>query len=379
MNPNIVIIGAGVIGLSTACSLARRGARVTVLERGSVGGESSWAGAGILSALPPWGYNSRVTRIIEDGRRQWPIWADAIRQCTHVDPEYRLTGMLALDVADPLLARTWCEANNWPCAVGAEALSRGWPERPLLRPEIHGDADRHVWLPTVAQVRNPRLVRGMALLAEGLGVKIVTSQAVLALRATGNRVTHVCTDSTEHECTHVVVCAGAWSAQVLAGMEGNSAPPPIKPIRGQMLLFRDAPGRLPCILYSQSKYLVPRADGHILAGSTLEDVGYDKSITQEALSELRRFAWEAVPWLHGIEPLMQWSGLRPGTQDNIPVIGRHPDMENVFVNSGHFRYGVTMAPAAAERLADILWNGSAEQPLVGNCLDTGDATGYTIS
>lgn len=354
MKPNIVIIGAGVIGLSTACSLARRGARVTVLERGLVGAESSWAGAGILSALPPWGYNEAVTRIIEDGRRLWPAWANEIRQLTGIDPEYRVTGMLALGVPDPERARTWCTANAWPCVLGEEALARGWPGRVGLSPLIDARADNPVWLPAVAQIRNPRLIQGIARLAEGMGVTIATGQTPISVRTRGNTITHFCADRTEHACTHVVVCAGAWSAKVLEGIGNHDAPPPIKPIRGQMLLFRDAPGRLPTIIHRQTHYLVPRADGHILAGSTLEDVGYDKSTTQEALVELRRFAWETVPWLRGTEPVRHWSGLRPGTQDNIPIIGRHPEMQNLYLNSGHFRYGVTMAPAAAERLADDL-------------------------
>lgn len=353
MRPEIVVIGAGVIGLTTAVCLARRGARVTVLERGVVGGESSWAGAGILSALPPWGYGEGVSQLIDAGRRLWPSLAGDIQRATGIDPEYRVSGMLALDVQDPDLARTWCDAHGWPCVVGPRALRQVWPER--MGADMAAGAHAAVWLPDVAQVRNPRLIRGLTGLAEGMDVTIQSGHAAISLRTRGKLVTHVCTKHAEHACSHAVVCAGAWSATLLAGFSAGDAALPIKPIRGQILLFREAPGRLPCIVYRQGKYLVPREDGHILAGSTLEDVGFDKAITQEALSELRRFAWETVPWLHGTEPIMHWAGLRPGSVDNIPHIGRLPEMPNLHLNSGHFRYGVTMAPAAAERLADGLW------------------------
>lgn len=354
MRPEIVVIGAGVIGLTTAISLARRGARVTVLERGAVGGESTWAGAGILSALPPWGYPEVVSQIIDASRRLWPALAREIQQVTGMDPEYRVTGMLALDVEGTDLAQAWCGAHGWSCVVGTEALERGWPEG--IGSGVAKAVGTHaaVWLPDVAQVRNPRLIQGLARLAEIMGVTILTGQSASSLRTLGSTVTHVCTELADLACTHAVVCAGAWSAMLLAGWTANDSPPHIRPIRGQMLLFRNAPGRLPSIIYHQGKYLVPRQDGHILAGSTLEDVGFDKSTTLEAFSELRRFAWETVPWLRGIEPIMHWSGLRPGSQGNIPFIGPVPELHNLFLNSGHFRYGVTMAPAAAERLVNVL-------------------------
>lgn len=373
MRPEIVVIGAGVIGLTTAASLARRGAMVTVLERGVVGGESSWAGAGILSALPPWGYNPFVSTIIEEGRRAWPNLARSIQQETGIDPEYRVCGMLALEVPDPCLAQTWCDNHDWPCVTGAQAIEQSWPNRMDSGFDLAFGDHTAVWLPHVAQVRNPRLVRGLARLAEGMGVRIMTGQSEITMRAQGNTVTHIRTAQAEYACTHAVICAGAWSAQLLSGLLADAPLVAIKPIRGQMLLFRDAPGRLPCIIYRQGKYLVPRQDGHILAGSTLEDVGFDKSTTPEALSELRRFAWETVPWLRGTEPIMHWAGLRPGSVDNVPHIGPVSEMRNLYLNSGHFRYGVTMAPAAAERLVDGLWESHGR--VSTNSLDMGHGHG----
>jgi glycine oxidase len=121
-----------------------------------------------------------------------------------------------------------------------------------------------------------------------------------------------------------------------------------------MLLYQAAAGRLPGIVYQRRHYLVPRADGHILAGSTLEDVGFDKDTTPAAFDELHGFVGRLLPDVAASGPIRHWAGLRPGSPDNVPIISRHPDLDNLFVNSGHFRYGVTMAPASAELLADLV-------------------------
>ena len=139
------------------------------------------------------------------------------------------------------------------------------------------------------------------------------------------------------------------------------AAPDIKPMRGQMLLFKfDAPP-LRHIVLQAGLYLIPRRDGHLLAGSTLEDVGFDKSTTGEAREMLQQRAAAILPALHKMQPVKHWAGLRPGSPENIPTIARHPVLGNLFINSGHFRYGVTMAPASVEMLMNEI-NG-APQPL----------------
>jgi glycine oxidase len=148
-----------------------------------------------------------------------------------------------------------------------------------------------------------------------------------------------------------IVTAGAWSQTVLGEHSANLV---VNPIRGQMLLYKMLPGLLEQILYREDFYLIPRMDGHILAGSTVEDVGFDKSTTQQVAQELHQKAVALLPALHDQTPVKHWAGLRPGSPDNIPTIGRHPTLENLWLNAGHFRYGVTMAPASAEILADLM-------------------------
>ena len=154
-----------------------------------------------------------------------------------------------------------------------------------------------------------------------------------------------------------VGAAGAWS-KALLGRQGAQLD--IKPVRGQMLLYRAQPGTLRQIVLQNGVYLIPRADGHILVGSTLEEVGFDKETTGEAGAALHARALAMLPELAQAEFVRHWAGLRPGSPGNIPVIARHPQLENLYLNSGHFRYGVTMAPVSAQVLANHLFG--REQP-----------------
>jgi glycine oxidase len=128
----------------------------------------------------------------------------------------------------------------------------------------------------------------------------------------------------------------------------------IKPMRGQMLLFKAQVGTLATVIYQQGVYLIPRLDGHILVGSTVEDVGFDKSTDLVTRNQLADAAFAMLPALSNAEFIQHWSGLRPGSPDNIPTIARHPEIANLYINSGHFRYGVTMAPISADLIAEMI-------------------------
>lgn len=329
MNPDFLILGGGIIGLSTALELARDGARVTVVERGVAGGESSWAGGGILSPLLPWNYAAPVNQLCDLGSALYPDWVADLQSATGIDPEYWRCGMRVLPPFDADAARDWCAQHGWPLVQDDNAL----------------------WLPEVAQVRNPRLIKALRTAVLARGIRLLEETEITAVTRAGSHLSAIHTTHGHMTAATYIVTAGAWSQTVL----GELAPHwPIKPMRGQMLLFRAEPGLLSHVILQQGIYLIPRRDGHILVGSTVEDVGFDKSTTDTARTMLHGAAITLLPALQNAPLIMHWSGLRPGSVDNIPTIARHPMIENLYANTGHFRYGVTMAPASARLLASLI-------------------------
>ena len=330
-----LVVGAGALGLATAEALLQQGETVTLLEQGAVGQESSWAGGGILSPLCPWDYPEAVTQLASRGANLFAVWATSLRRATGIDPEFEQSGMLVLPPLNIQVAQHWCAEHG---------VNSSLSEGGLL-------------LPDVTQVRNPRLLKSLRARVEQLGARIVEHCEVQEIQAGQNAVHKVKTSRGEFVAENYIVTAGAWSKQLLRAQ----AAPDIKPMRGQMLLFKfDAPP-LRHIVLQAGLYLIPRRDGHLLAGSTLEDVGFDKSTTGEAREMLQQRAAAILPALHKMQPVKHWAGLRPGSPENIPTIARHPVLGNLFINSGHFRYGVTMAPASVEILMNEI-NG-APQPL----------------
>ncbi len=330
----IIIIGSGALGLATAQSLLQQGAGVTVLERGAVGQESSWAGGGILSPLCPWDYPDEVMRLALRSMALFGGFAEHLYHATGIDPEYQRCGMLVLPPFNVNVALPWCAAHG-------------------LKVEQCGDG---LLLPEVAQVRNPRLLQALRVRVGQLGGRIVEQCEVKQIVAEAGRVTHLATTQGDFIAYSYIVTAGAWS-KVLLGEHALHAD--IKPIRGQMLLFKfDAPP-LPHIVLENDLYLIPRRDGHLLVGSTREDVGFDKSTTDAARAMLLQRASLLLPALADMPVVKHWAGLRPASPANIPTIGRHPHLPNLYINSGHFRYGVTMAPASVEVLLNEL-NGASQ-------------------
>jgi glycine oxidase len=320
----------GVVGCLSALELAIRGAQVTLVDKGELGRESSWAGGGILFPLLPWKYSEPVNRLALAGAAAYPTLCRELLQATGIDPQYAACGLLALEDYGGEAALDWCRSHH----VAAEPRAGG------------------LWLPGVSQVRNPRLMQALRAKLESYGVRIVENTELAPLPGQGKSLSAWMDSSGRRfEADAFVLTAGAWSRELLGE---HALAIEIKPMRGQMLLYRLAPGVLQHILYQDDFYLIPRQDGHILAGSTVEEAGFDKSTTPEAASDLHRKATCLLPALAGTPIVKHWSGLRPGSPENMPVISRHPCFDNLWLNTGHFRYGVTMAPASAQILADLM-------------------------
>lgn len=334
------MIGGGVTGLSTAVALAREGFKVTLLEKGNVGNGCSWVAGGILSALPPWGYDAAVTSLIAASQRLYPEWIANLMRESGLNPEYLQSGMIVLPPYDYLASSSYAkDGDSEVSVIQAQDIEA------TLAPGVSG-----LWLPQVAQVRSSRLLKALEKTARVLGVTILEQTEVLALHTSIEEVHQVKTRGEVYAADIVIVCAGAWSQQLLGD---HALALDIRPMRGEILLFKDKPCPRP-IIFRDGFYLITRSDGHVLAGSTLEDVGFDAQPTLAARNLLWNQAVGLLPALRPAPVQAQWAGLRPGSPGNVPTISAHPYIKNLYVSAGHFRYGITMAPLSAAILTALI-------------------------
>ncbi len=337
MAKSVVVVGGGIVGCLTALNLAQRGCQVTIVERNQIAaqtsGESSWAGAGVLFPLLPWMYKDEVNVLALRGASLYPQLCDELKRETGIDSEYTQSGMLIEPPFDADAAINWCAKNQIEFKQVGEGLL----------------------LPAVAQVRPPHLLQALKQRLIQQNVTLLEHTQLESLKNVDKINGWRANNGGVLRADTFVVTSGAWSFELL---KDTTAGLNIKPMRGQILLYdlsRQTVSDLPTnIIYRDGFYLVPRRDGLLLAGSTLEDVGFDTSTTETMCHELQIKAENILPSLKHAAVIKHWCGLRPGTPDNLPTIAQHPSIDNLFLNTGHFRYGLTMAPASAERITNLL-------------------------
>lgn len=340
-----IIVGGGVIGMLTALEMARAGHRVTLYERGETGRESSWAGGGIVSPLFPWRYLDSVTNLASWSQRVYPSLSAELAAQTGIDPEYIECGLIMVAPDETAQALDWADEHRRILhPIGRDEFRR-------LEPQATDPAAEALWMPAVGQVRNPRMVRALRVRLDQVGVETRTGESVETLLETDGRCSGVRTGRGIVRADTVIVCAGAWSGRLLAGLP---SPPAIRPVRGQMLLFKAEPGTISRMVLEANRYVIPRRDGRTLFGSTIEDAGFEKETTAEARAELYAIATERFPILKRFPVEAHWAGLRPSSPAGVPYVGRHPDIAGLFVNAGHFRNGIVLGPASARLVADLV-------------------------
>lgn len=344
--PDVIVVGGGVVGLLSAWTLGQAGAEVLLLERGETGREASWAGGGIVSPLYPWRYSRAVANLAHWSQDFYPGLGQRLLADTGVDPEVHVTGLYWLDLDDQDEALAWARAQGRPLSeVDIAAVHDAVP---ALGPGFN----RAVYMSGVANVRNPRLARSLReALVRMPNVSVREQVEVTGFLQTGEQVQGVRTVQGDFTADSVVLAAGAWSGELLAklGLEL-----PVEPVKGQMILYRCAPDFLSSMVLAKGRYAIPRRDGHILVGSTLEHAGFDKTPSAEALASLRASAEELLPALAEQEPVKHWAGLRPGSPQGIPFIGEVPGHRGLWLNTGHYRNGLVLAPASCQLLADLM-------------------------
>lgn len=346
MSKQVVVVGGGVIGLLTAFNLAAKVGHVVVCDQGEVGRESSWAGGGIVSPLYPWRYSPAVTALAHWSQDFYPQLGERLFASTGVDPEVHTTGLYWLDLDDEAQALAWAEREQRP--LRAVDISAAYDAVPVLGPGFK----RAIYMAGVANVRNPRLVKSLKAALQAMpNVTLREHCQITGFVQQGGRVTGVQTADGVLAADEVVLSAGAWSGDLLRTL-GLALP--VEPVKGQMILFKCAEDFLPSMVLAKGRYAIPRRDGHILVGSTLEHAGYDKTPTGDALQSLKASAVELLPELEGATVVAHWAGLRPGSPEGIPYIGPVPGHAGLWLNCGHYRNGLVLAPASCQLFTDLL-------------------------
>lgn len=337
-----IIVGGGLIGMLAARELAKEGLSIRLIERGELGREASWAGGGILSPLYPWRYPDEVNRLARYGQARYADLARQLFAESGVDPEWEPSGLLMPGISDHEAAIEWARLQGveyeW---LDSEAARR-------CEPALADMSDGAMWLPGIAQLRNPRLMRALRGSLERSSVVVETGNPVRGFKVVDGRVEAVDSEQGLRKATQVVISSGAWTAELL----DKWSPPPVRPVRGQMIIFRARPGQLRRIVLYGERYLIPRRDGRIVVGSTLEEVGFDSSVTEEACLSLKEAASRLVPAVLNMPVEHQWAGLRPGSPRGIPVVGEHPRIRGLFINAGHYRNGVVIGLGSVRLLID---------------------------
>ncbi len=323
-----LVIGGGVIGMMSARALVISGASVTLLDKSECGGESSWAGGGIISPLYPWHYDDLTNELSFASQVVYEELCDELYESSGINPQYIKSGLLMLDEYDSETAVNWMDRFN----VSYKKQGNG------------------ALFTNIAQVRNPRLLQALKVDIVRKGVKVVENTQVQSISLSGDRAMGVKTNKGEFIANNTLSCSGAWSGDYL-DLEDE-----VFPMKGQMIVLKSEAESIKNIILDQGRYIIPRADGRVLVGSTMEDVGFDRSTDEDTKNALRRFAVDRFPILNNAKIERHWSGFRPASRSGKVTLGRHSRYENLFVNTGHFRNGLNMAPESARRIKKLINN-----------------------
>ncbi|HSS22673.1 MAG TPA: glycine oxidase ThiO [Pyrinomonadaceae bacterium] len=360
---DVVIIGGGVIGLAIARALVLRGVRdVSLVERSSLGAEASSAAAGMLAPQAEADSADEFFRLACQSRDRYPAFAAALLEETGVDIELDQTGTLYAAFND----HDWIELEKryrWQTDAGlpVEKLTRA--DATLLEPSINSEVIGALRFPLDIQVENRRLVNALILANNALEVRVTTGTAVTSVKIERQRIVGVETSRGLINTNCVVNAAGAWSS-LLEKTDIALPDPCIKPVRGQMLCFEATAPVTRHVVYSARGYIVPRRDGRLLAGTTSENVGFEKRVTAAGTQSILAAALEISPRLGALPLVDSWAGLRPCAADALPVIGPCAEIDGLYFATGHFRNGILLAPITAELIARSIVDKETPAPLL---------------
>ena len=323
MNKRVIIIGGGIVGCLSALEFKKKGFDVIIIEKSDIGHESSSAAAGILYPLMPWKYDDALYELSLGAAEFYAELSKKLLKDFNKDIEYIKSGLLLLPPYNE------DEFIKWSKKSKTSFLKK----------------NNSILLPEVAQVNPKKLMIAIKELIVKKGIKIFENLAVTGIKTNKNFIDAVYTDNKEFKGDIFLLSAGAWSSIIYQKFKKK-----IKPIRGQIIEYQANDLIIENILYSQEIYILQRKNRTIVVGSTLEDVGFSDKNLNEKLLELDRKAKKVLRDLEKCSINKTWHGFRPGVDDNYPIVSKDENFGNMFIHSGHFRYGITTAPATTKIL-----------------------------
>ncbi len=350
MDTEVLIIGGGVIGLSVAREMHLRGIRrIAVLEKSVCGEESSWAAAGMLGPQAEADELGPFYDLCSESRDLYPAFAERLLAETGINIEIDRSGTLYVAFTDED-AKILNARYEWQKKAGLAVERLTADETRRAEPFVSPDVRMSLFFPTDWQVENRKLLTALKRYAEINGINIYENTAVETLLTEDGKVTGAKTANARFPAGKTVLATGAWSSLIKIG----DAPMPfaVTPVRGQIICMRTAKRLFERVIYSRRGYIVPRADGRILGGSTTEFAGYTKSVTDAAVGELINMAFEIAPSLDRLPVVDSWSGLRPYAADGMPILGGLDSIENLVIAAAHYRNGILLAPLTAKIIGD---------------------------
>jgi glycine oxidase len=353
---DVLVIGGGVIGMTTAYYLTERGVTVSVIDKGDLGREASWAGAGILPPGTLRDDTLPLERLRVLGVQMYAQLSQQLKEQTKIDNGFMVCGGVEV-------------LEHEGDAASDEWRADGIEFEELHDPELHERflaltpaVRRAFYLPGMAQVRNPRHLQALIAACGLRGVELTPNCPAQQIVSEAGGVMGVETPQGRLTADKYLLSGGAWSAGLLEPLGWR---PAIRPIRGQIALLKCDRSPIHSLILCGKRYLVPRLDGRILVGSTEEDVGFNTRTTASAIADLVEFSEAMIPSLAAVPLERTWAGLRPGSADGLPYLGAVPGCENLFVAAGHFRSGIQMAPATGTLMSELMVTGKTTAMALG--------------
>ena len=347
---HIAIIGAGISGLLTALELVEQGCQISIFDQQQSGQAASWAGGGILSPMYPWRYPQAVNTLAQYGKSMYQTWNEKLLPMTGIDFEIHDTGMLIFDEDDFDIGLNYAAHYQEPMQQ-ADYLEYDALEQ--VNPWINPKFQHAIYFSQLSNVRNPRLLQSIICYLKQhplvqffeqtqiFKFQIQNQQVLSAIDQHGNKI----------QADQFVIATGAWSQHWQQQLELKI---PVQPVQGQMVLFKIPAQWLPTMCMNKVMYLIPRQDGHIVCGSSMANCGFDTTPDAKTQQNIIDACLEMVPELAQFPIVKQWAGLRPSSPTGVPYIGAVPDVDNLWMNVGHFRNGLCMGPASAKLLAQLM-------------------------